>query len=47
VGLAFACLYALTQSLWWLMLAHGLIDMGGGLLAFRVTARAAAAVKVN
>lgn len=49
VGLAFAGLYALTRSLWWLMLAHALIDMGGGVVAFRIAARvrADAAIKVN
>jgi membrane protease YdiL (CAAX protease family) len=49
VGLAFALLYALTKSLWWLMLAHALIDMNGGLAAYRVSMRAreAGAVKVN
>lgn len=49
VGLVFAGLYALTRSLWWLMLAHALIDMGGGMAAFRITARvqADAPIKVN
>jgi membrane protease YdiL (CAAX protease family) len=49
IGLAFAGFYALSQSLWWLMLAHALIDMSGGLTAWRISARvrAGAAVKVN
>jgi membrane protease YdiL (CAAX protease family) len=49
VGLVFAGLYALTRSLWWLMLAHALVDMAGGVVAFRIAARVRvdAAIKVN
>lgn len=49
VGLAFAGLYVLSRSLWWLMLAHALIDMSGGWLAFRIggRVRADALIRVN
>ncbi len=48
LGLVFAGLYVLSQSLWWLMLAHALIDLNGGFLAYRITAHVrAGAVKVN
>jgi membrane protease YdiL (CAAX protease family) len=33
VGLAFATGYALSHSLWWLMLAHIILNVYGGLLA--------------
>lgn len=36
VGLVFAAAYALTHSLWWLMLAHGFVDIAGGLTSWRV-----------
>jgi membrane protease YdiL (CAAX protease family) len=47
VGLAFAVFYALSHSLWWLMLIHALVDMNGGLAAFRITKRIRGTVKVN
>ncbi|HEY2070434.1 MAG TPA: type II CAAX endopeptidase family protein [Rhizomicrobium sp.] len=34
VGLVFAVAYVLTNSLWWLMLAHALIDFQGGIAGF-------------
>ncbi len=40
VGLIFAVLYALTLSLWWLMAAHALMDIYGGLAAFLLRQRA-------
>jgi membrane protease YdiL (CAAX protease family) len=46
VGLAFATLFALTHSLWWLMAAHAIIDVSGGIVAYRVTSRMSA-IKVN
>jgi membrane protease YdiL (CAAX protease family) len=36
VGLAFALAYAATASLWWLMLAHALIDIHGGIAAYNL-----------
>jgi len=36
IGLALAILYLATNSLWWLMLAHALIDINGGIVAFRL-----------
>ena len=39
VGLVFAGLYAFSESLWWLMLAHALVDMNGGIAAFRMATR--------
>lgn len=36
VGLVFAVAYAATGSLWWLMLAHALVDIRGGLAAYRL-----------
>jgi CAAX protease family protein len=36
VGLVFATLYALTASLWWLMVVHALIDIYGGLVSYRL-----------
>ena len=36
VGLVFAIAYALTTSLWWLMLAHALVDIYGGIAAYRL-----------
>jgi membrane protease YdiL (CAAX protease family) len=38
VGLAFAVFYLLTQSLWWLMAAHAIVDIYGGTLVYRVLA---------
>ncbi|MGD0189864.1 MAG: type II CAAX endopeptidase family protein [Rhizomicrobium sp.] len=46
VGLAFGTLFVLTHSLWWLMAAHAIIDIAGGIVAYRVTTRMSA-VKVN
>jgi membrane protease YdiL (CAAX protease family) len=37
VGLVFAILYLVTQSLWWLMAAHAIVDIYGGALAWRLT----------
>lgn len=36
VGFMFALLYILSGSLWWLMAAHALIDVYGGLVAWRL-----------
>src|SRR5436305_7329563 len=36
VGLVFAIAYVLTTSLWWLMLAHALVDIYGGIAAYRL-----------
>ena len=36
VGLLFGAGYALTGSLWWLMLLHAAVDIFAGFLAFRV-----------
>ncbi len=36
IGLAFAAGYAATNSLWWLIAAHALLDLHGGTVAFRV-----------
>jgi membrane protease YdiL (CAAX protease family) len=36
VGFAFAAAYALTHSLWWLMLAHMALNLGGGLFAMKL-----------
>lgn len=36
VGLVFALAYAATASLWWLMLAHALVDIHGGIAAYRL-----------
>lgn len=36
IGVAFGAGFALTQSLWWLMLAHTLINIFGGVVAERV-----------
>lgn len=41
IGLAFAALYVLSGTLWWLMAAHALIDIYGGLTAWRVKQLAA------
>jgi membrane protease YdiL (CAAX protease family) len=46
VGLAFAGLFVLTHSLWWLMCAHAITDIGGGFAAYRILGLAGA-VKVN
>jgi uncharacterized protein len=37
VGLVFAILYVLSESLWWLMAAHAVVDIYGGVLAWRLT----------
>jgi membrane protease YdiL (CAAX protease family) len=42
VGLVFALLYAWTASLWWLMLAHALIDVYGGMVTYTLHRMAAA-----
>jgi membrane protease YdiL (CAAX protease family) len=36
VGLALAIMYLATKSLWWLMVAHALVDINGGVVAFRL-----------
>jgi membrane protease YdiL (CAAX protease family) len=36
VGLIFAVAFAMTQSLWWLMMAHALVDIYGGIAAYRI-----------
>ena len=36
IGLAFATAYALTHSLWWLMVAHIAFNLLGGLFAWRL-----------
>jgi len=36
IGLAFAIAYALTHSLWWLMLAHIAVNLFGGLFAWKL-----------
>jgi len=41
IGLAFAAAYVLTGSLWWLMLAHMMINVFGGLFALRLERAAA------
>ena len=38
VGLIFAVLYVASGSLWWLMLAHAMVDIYGGIAAFRIAA---------
>jgi membrane protease YdiL (CAAX protease family) len=38
VGLIFAVLYVASGSLWWLMLAHAIVDIYGGIAAFRIAA---------
>jgi len=43
VGFAFAAAYALTHSLWWLMLAHMALNLGGGLFAMKLNRQAPAA----
>jgi len=40
IGLAFAVGYALTKSLWWLMIAHALLDVYGGALGYRLATMA-------
>jgi len=47
VGLVFAILFVFTQSLWWLMAAHAVVDIYGGALAWRLTNMRAAAVKYS
>ncbi|MGD0192375.1 MAG: CPBP family intramembrane glutamic endopeptidase [Rhizomicrobium sp.] len=36
IGFAFAAAYALTHSLWWLMLGHTVLNIGGGVLARKI-----------
>lgn len=36
IGLALAIGYLLTRSLWWLVLAHAIFNLAGGLLAWRL-----------
>jgi|SRR5271155_3354542 len=36
IGLGFGSAYALTQSLWWLMVAHTILNLYGGLLAWKL-----------
>jgi len=36
LGAAFAAAYVLSQSLWWVMAAHALVDLWGGTLGWRV-----------
>lgn len=36
LGLVFALAYVATQSLWWVMAAHALVDLYGGTLAWRL-----------
>jgi hypothetical protein len=36
VGLALAIMYLATNSLWWLMAAHAIVDINGGVVAFRL-----------
>jgi membrane protease YdiL (CAAX protease family) len=36
IGLGFGAAYALTQSLWWLMVAHIVLNLYGGLLAAKL-----------
>jgi membrane protease YdiL (CAAX protease family) len=36
IGLGFGIAYALTQSLWWLMLAHVILNLYGGFLAAKL-----------
>ena len=42
IGLAFAIWYVVTGSLWWLMALHALIDLFGGLMAWRLLRSASA-----
>ncbi len=37
VGLIFALLYIASKSLWWLMLAHAVLDVYGGIAAYRIS----------
>lgn len=37
VGLVFAIFYVYSESLWWLMAAHALVDIYGGVLSYRLT----------
>jgi uncharacterized protein len=37
LGLAFACAYALTSSLWWLIAIHALVDLFGGITGRRLS----------
>ncbi|MGH6869896.1 MAG: CPBP family intramembrane glutamic endopeptidase [Rhizomicrobium sp.] len=41
VGLLFGIGFALTRSLWWLMALHAVIDIAGGMVAFRLARMAA------
>jgi CAAX protease family protein len=36
VGLVFAALYLLTGSLWWLIVVHAVMDIGGGITTFEI-----------
>jgi uncharacterized protein len=45
IGLAFAIGYALTHSLWWLILAHVMVNLFGALFARRVIRLSPAAVQ--
>jgi CAAX protease family protein len=47
VGLVFAIVYLLSQSLWWLMAAHAVVDIYGGALAYRLTNMRDEAVKFS
>jgi uncharacterized protein len=47
IGLAFATGYALTHSLWWLMIAHIGFNLLGGLLARRIARMAAEPVPIT
>jgi len=38
IGCAFGVAFALTQSLWWLLIAHGSANLSGVLLARRLHA---------
>ena len=42
IGLAFGIAYALTQSLWWLMAAHAVLNLYAGLLAAKLMRRSPA-----
>ncbi len=42
IGLVFAVLFVLSGTLWWLMAAHAVIDIYGGVTAYRVRRLAAA-----
>jgi membrane protease YdiL (CAAX protease family) len=46
IGLAFAIWYVESGSLWWLMALHTLIDLFGGMLAWRLLRPEAARAEV-